>query len=522
MVVGEPGIGKTSVCEQLATYAALRGGKTLVGHCYEEGSHSLPYLPFIEALRTYVLEREPDGLKSDLGTGAAEVARIVSEVRDRVQVELQPLGDPEEERYRLLQAVTGFLRNATTVQPLLLVLEDLHDSDSGTLDLLLHLSRNLHGSRLLVVGTYRDVEVDRAHPLSATLAELRRSETFLRLPLRGLTVDEVHRMHVSLRGQDVSWARAEAIHRQTEGNPLFVQEVMRYMVEEGLVVREGGRYVLSEGTGPSTGLPEGLRDVVGKRLSRLSESCNRLLSVAAAVGRDFDLQTLRGVAGLSEDDLLTGIEEAVRVGVLEERSLPGAVRYRFAHAFFRQSLYEEMIAPRRLSLHQEVARALEAQYASRREEHAAELAEHFGQSTDRADLERAIEYGELAANRAISVFAYGEAVRHLERALEVQNIIDPDDKAKRCDLLISLAESLTQSGGPERAVSIAEEAFQIGVLLGDEHAPRACTVAWSAVVPLNRSGMRDSDETLRELWASRADEYPPPPTPSTGSWRMMR
>ena len=137
----------------------------------------------------------------------------------------------------------------------MLVLEDLHDADHGTIDLLLHLSRNLQGARVLVVGTYRDVEVDRAHPLSAALADLRRIDTFLRVPLHGLTVDEVHRMHIALRAQDVSWARAEAIHRQTEGNPLFVQEVMRYMVEEGLVVREGGRYVLSEGTGPGNGNP---------------------------------------------------------------------------------------------------------------------------------------------------------------------------------------------------------------------------------------------------------------------------
>ena len=107
MVVGEPGIGKTSLCEQLTTYAALRGGRTLVGHCYEEGSLSLPYLPFVEAMRTYVLAREPDGLRHDLGTGAAEVARIVSEIRDRVPVELRPPGDAEDDRWRLLQAEIG-------------------------------------------------------------------------------------------------------------------------------------------------------------------------------------------------------------------------------------------------------------------------------------------------------------------------------------------------------------------------------------------------------------------------------
>src|SRR3954462_10537134 len=170
-------------------------------------------------MRSYVLTREPDGLRSDLGTGAADVARIVSEVSDRVQgVELRPAGDPEDDRWRLLQAVTSFLRNASTVQPLCIVLEDLHWADRGTLDLLLQTSRNLLGARLLLVGTYRDVEVDRSHPLSGALADLRRSGSFLRIPLRGPTVGGAVRMLSIVRGQDVPWSRAEAIHRQTEGN----------------------------------------------------------------------------------------------------------------------------------------------------------------------------------------------------------------------------------------------------------------------------------------------------------------
>ena len=165
MVVGEPGIGKTTICEQLGTYAKLRGGMTLVGHCYEEGSLSLPYLAFVEAMRSYVLGRDPDGLRSDLGSGASEVARIVSEVRERLDVEPSAAGDPEQDRYRLMQSVTSFLTNASSVQPLVIVLEDLHDADAGTLDMLTHVSLNLSGARLMIVGTYRDVEVDRSHPL---------------------------------------------------------------------------------------------------------------------------------------------------------------------------------------------------------------------------------------------------------------------------------------------------------------------------------------------------------------------
>ncbi|OGP50623.1 MAG: hypothetical protein A2Y79_06980 [Deltaproteobacteria bacterium RBG_13_43_22] len=241
MIVGEPGIGKTALTEQLATYVSLRGGKSIVGHCYEEGSLSLPYLAFVEALRTYTTDRDPTELRKELGTGAPDVARICSEVRERLKIEPDPKVNPEEERYRLLQAVTDFLGNASKAQPLLIVLEDLHSADRGTLEMLGHVCRYLEGKRLLLIGTYRDIEVDRAHPLSASLAELRRLPTFGRVLLRGLNADEVRRMLSSIAGQEVPWGLAEAVHRQTEGNPLFVQEVVRYLAEEGVITREQGR-----------------------------------------------------------------------------------------------------------------------------------------------------------------------------------------------------------------------------------------------------------------------------------------
>jgi predicted ATPase len=247
-----------------------------VGHCYEEGSLSLPYLAFVEALRSYVLSREVKDLQSELGTGAADVARIVSEIRERLKVKPKPQKDPEEERYRLMQAVTTFLTNAACVQPLLVVLEDLHDADKGTLDMLTHVARNLANTRLLIVGTYRDVEVDRNHPLSAALADLRRVSSYGRVLLRGLNADEVGRMLESITGESVPWGLAEAVHRQTEGNPLFVQEVVRYLNEEGLMKRGGGQWQGKSVTQLAMSIPEGLRDVIGKRLSLMSKECNQL------------------------------------------------------------------------------------------------------------------------------------------------------------------------------------------------------------------------------------------------------
>jgi class 3 adenylate cyclase len=483
MIVGEPGIGKTTITEQLATYVGMRGGRSLVGHCYEEGSLSLPYLPFVETMRSYVVQQDREQLAKQLGSGAADVARIVSEVRDRVTVEPSASSRPEEERFRLFQAVAGFLRNASSAQALCLVLEDLHDADKGTMEMLVHLARNLAGARILLVGTYRDVEVDRTHPLSAALAELRRIESFQRIPLRGLSPDEVQRMLSNIAGQEVQFVLAEAIYRQTEGNPLFIQEVIRYAAESGLIKREGDQWVATTES-LLTQIPEGLKDVIGRRLSGLSEDCNRVLSVASVIGRDFAVDVLQRVGGISEDQLMSALEEAMRVSLIEDMKGGREARYRFTHAFFRQTLYEEMIAPRRLRMHNEVAKALEQHYAGRLEEHAAELAEHFSHSSSEEDLRKAVEYGKLAAARAGSVNAYGEAVRYLDQALEVQEVLAPTDSEARLDLLAKLTAALLSAGEPERVLTGAgKQAFELAESLGRHHvAARVAETATYALI----------------------------------------
>jgi tetratricopeptide (TPR) repeat protein len=502
MVVGEPGIGKTALVEQLATYATLRVAKTLWGHCYEEGSLSLPYLAFVEALHSYVMERPPEALRQELGSAASDVARIVSEVQERLSIKPRPPSEPEEDRWRLLQAVSAFLRNASAVKPLVVVLEDLHWADQGTLDLLVYLARSLQGARLLVIGTYRDVEVDRAHPLSAALGELRRSGSFGRVQLHGLGTPEVQRMLAAITGRTVPGSLAEAIHRQTEGNPLFVQEVVRYLVEEGHL-----GHGAASATAVGMSIPVGLRDVIGRRMARLSPECNRVLAIAAVIGRDFDLTTLKAVAGIDEEPLVVAVEEATRVGVLEEQSRPGVIRYRFAHAFFRQTLYEELSAPRRLHFHQDVARVLERQYANRLEEHAAELAEHFAQSTEQDDLRKAVYYAELAAQRALSVYAYGEAVRHLEQTLDVQEVLDPDDKVKRCDLLLALGDALIPAGEPQRAAEgVAPLALALAEALDDRtRASTACREALEGLFRHSGGGV-EATQAYRH-WAELASRY---------------
>ena len=503
MIVGEPGIGKTALCEQLMNYVATKGGMTLIGQCYEEGSLALPYIAFIEALRSYVLSCPADTLSIQLGTAAPDVAQIVPEVRDKIEVETREKKPPEEERYRLFQGVSDFLGNIARSQPVLLVLEDLHIADRGTLEMLRYVCRSLADKQLLVACTYRDVEVDRKHPLSSALADLKRLPSTTRLLLKGLAVDEVQSMFAAIAEQEIGPSLADAVHRQTEGNPLFVQEVIRYFVEQGITHARDIELLI----------PDGLRDVIGKRLSSLSETCNKLLSHAAVIGREFPLDIIEHVTDLSEDLLFSVLEEAIKAAIIEEHTgIGGTVTYSFTHAFFQQTLHDEIIAPRRIRLHQQVARALEKVYGTMLDDHAAELADHYAHSSDPSDLRKAVSYGEKAAARASSVWAFSEAANLLDQALNVHGIIDPEDKLKRCDLLLGLAEALIWASEPRKALDTAiSEAFSIAEADGDHsRCALACLLAIRGLLFWSNVSMKGWGTPEAELWVERSDRYAEP------------
>jgi predicted ATPase len=295
LLVGEPGIGKTALCEQLVGFAASQGARSLIGHCYEEGSFGLPYQPFVEAFGSYANQCDAEALRWEMDSVAGDMARMVPALRDILQVPVSAPGDPEDDRWRLLRAVLAFLRRLGSARPVLLVLEDLHDADRGTLDLLLYLTRHVADAPLLIVGTYRDVAVDRAHPLSTALGELHRVSRVTRLQLGGLAADDVQRLLALTSQQVIPQPIAELLHRRTEGNPLFVHELLRFVVAEGLVESQDGALRRVGEETLAGRIPEGLRDVVGKRLSRLSASANQALSVASVIGREFPLDVLRRV-----------------------------------------------------------------------------------------------------------------------------------------------------------------------------------------------------------------------------------
>ena len=226
-LVGEPGIGKTRTARELATYAGLRGAQVLWGRCYEE--QGVPsYWPWVQAIRSYVREREPEQLRSEMGAGAADIAEIVSDVRERLPDLEQPPAQesPEQARCRLFDSITTFLKSASDSRPLVLMLDDLHWADKPSLLLLEFVARELAGARLLLIGTYRDMELSRQHPLAETLGELTRERLFQRILLRGLTQEDVSRFIEATSGITPPQGLVESVYQQTEGNPLFVTEVV--------------------------------------------------------------------------------------------------------------------------------------------------------------------------------------------------------------------------------------------------------------------------------------------------------
>ena len=423
-LVGEPGIGKSRTAQELATYAGLRGAQVLWGSCYEEQG-APPYWPWVQAIRSYVRDKEPDGLRSEMGAGAEDIAEIVSDVRERLPgLRTPPQLEPEQARLRLFDSITAFLRTSSQRRPLVLVLDDLHWADHPTLLLLEFVARELSGSRLLLVGTYRDVELSRRHPLSLTLGELTRERLFQRVLLRGLRQEDVGRFIELVSGIPPPQGMVEAVHRQTDGNPLFVTEVVRLLVQEGIVgaSRPAGTEPLRDSDTWSVRIPEGVREVIGRRLDRLSDRCNETLTVASVIGREFTLEQLRPlIEDMTEDRLLEVLEEALASRVIEE--LPHAVgRYQFTHALIQETLSEELSTTRKVRLHARIAESLEELYGGDAEVHAAELAYHFGEAQTMTGPEKVVRYSLLAGERALAAYAWEESQGQFERGLTARGV----------------------------------------------------------------------------------------------------
>jgi len=456
VLAGDPGIGKTRLIAELARRAHQSGAVVLAGRSPQDTL--VPYQPFLEALRHYLLSLSLSELRSTAREYGSELALLIPELRRRIPDLPPPLSsEPETARYRLFEAVVGLLAEISALAPALLVLDDLHWADRPTLLLLRHLARAPAVSRLMILGAYRPTEPSSDDGFAALLADLRRERLVTQLEIRGLAEAETEELIKVRTGVTPSRVFSEALHEETEGNPLFIEEIVRHLVDAGVQPHHAGARELQR-----FGLPEGVKEVIARRLARLDDKAIEWLRVAAVTGRDFDAALLERILSFDEDEFLGALDEGLGAGLVVE-SADHSGRYSFSHALIRETLYEGMSEARRTRIHRRVGNALEGAGAG----HLNELALHFTRAAEPRDAERAIGYALRAGEQATAMLAHEEAADHYQRALEVLERADPDALAKRCELLLLLGEAQVRTGDQPVAWQTFREAASAAAQLGD-------------------------------------------------------
>jgi DNA-binding SARP family transcriptional activator len=497
LLQGEPGIGKSRLADELSSRAAARGAKVLVGRCWEAGG-APAYWPWTQSLRAYVRQAAPAAVRRQLGRGAAEVVQIVPELRE-LFAELPEPGPPESEaaRFRLFESTSTFMRAVAVDRPLAFVLDDLHSADEPSLLLLRYVASVLGDSRILIVGTFRDVDPTVQDPLESTLAELGREPATRRIQLSGLSEQEVGLLAEVMAQTEPTRQFVAELHAETEGNPLFVSEIVRLLASEGRLEHDGSAGIP---------IPETVREAIGRRLRRLSGECRRVLSLGSVFGREIELIALERVADYRGIDMLLRVlDEAIAARIVED--VPGSFgRLRFGHALTRDTLYEEIPSTHRARLHRRVAEALETLYAGNLDPHLAELAHHFALAVPAAPAEKAVEYARLAGDRALAQLAYEEAARLYEMALAVADRSSRRDERVRCELLLSLGEA-EGAGNRPAAKKAFLQAADIARRLGLPHELARAAVGYGGRIMYARAGSDDRlVPLLEEALAALADE----------------
>jgi hypothetical protein len=488
MLVGEAGIGKTSTARAFAAFVRERGLVVLWGSCFE-GEWSPPYGPWVEALGEYARTCPPENLQRELGLGAPPLVQLIPQVRAILPDTPLPTPlPPDEERFRLYDAVGQFLLTIAQEQPSVLVLDDLHWADSDSLRLLRSVARFVSRSRLVLVGTYRDpdVELHRQPFLSEVLAVLRRETDYERITIRGFAEEEVAAYLDQAGQQQLPRALVRTIYAETNGNPFYTREVFRHLIEEEKIVPRAGRWSTDLSVS-DLGIPEGVRQVLGRRVSRLSQGTQRLLRFASAFTGGFTFQVLQALTELSEETLLNGLDEALQAGLIRTPGeaatsisttatrlsrlhsvsavVQGSNTYDFAHAIVRHTLYDELNPDRRARLHRRIALALEGVYAGCATDYAAELAAQYHASTILPGAERGIPYCLAAAEQARAGYAHERAVVFLRMA---RDLLPGGTSEASADLLCQLAIAEAEALMLTEARHSAEEALAALAATGTE------------------------------------------------------
>lgn len=454
LVVGEPGIGKTRLAETLLA-EAQRAGMDVREACSREGPGVPAFWLWARVLRGYADTWDPQQLRSALGSGATELGRIAPELRETLQLELPESADSEETRFRLFDALGGFLQRASRIRPQVILLDDLQWADSDSLAALAFLARELRRERVLFLATAREVDVERRQPLQDLVIEYAKNDALLRVTLGGLTPSEVGLLveaHTGVRPPDELVA---LLHRKAGGNPFFISQVLALapVVGEGAAGGPAGAFL------DHLALPAGMQRVASKRLAGLAPACREALEVAAVAGTEFSFALVAQAHGGERGGLLEALDEGAAQGVVA-RTEADSSRWRFLHDLLREVLYAELPGPRRATLHRRVAEALEALHAGHLPPVVPALAHHYGEAAPLLGASQAVHYAKWAGDLARQAAAYAEATVQYERALRAL-ALGPPAPRRRAELLVCLAHALQSAGRNLRARKAYEEAAAV-------------------------------------------------------------
>ena len=472
LLTGEPGIGKTRMAEELATYARLRNAQVLWGRCHERAGQP-SYWPWVQAIRSYVHSKDLQALASDMGSGAADIAQVVTEIRERLPgLATPPALEPEQARFRLFDSITTFLKNASNREPLVIVLDDVQWADEASLLLLQFLAGEIQSSRVLVIGTVRDTELDREQPSARVLAELTKEPVTISIALTGLTTSEITQFVELSTGKVAAPGLAAALFKQAEGNPFVTSEIVKLLASDGRL-DEG-----ATSTSWSVAIPDGVRAVVTRRLEHLSEPCRDFLASAAVVGREFELRVVERAAGVSVETAVDALDEAASARLVEELE-EGTGRYQFSHAITRETLYQDQPASRRLELHRSVGECLESIYGTDSGSHIGQLAYHFAEAAKAGTAEKAVAYARKAGDQALERLAFEDAVGHYRRALQALSFADQQSDKLKAELLLTQGTAAIKTAGYKEAKKPLWEALRIAKEIGDVRLLALSTLAFS-------------------------------------------
>ena len=475
LVSGEPGIGKTRLASYAARRADAEGFAVCWGTCSEDVA--APYEPWIEVCSQLVEHAPGDVLDGHVAAHGGEIGRLARNLARRVPDAPEPRSsDPETERLLLFTAVGELLGAVAHSQPLCVVLDDFHWADGQSVALLKHVARAVEQGALMVIVLYRDSDLTKDHSLTGVLADLRRSEGVARIRLSGLGPVEVAELVAAAAGHELdadALALAGGLATETGGNPFFIGEILRNLTESGAITFDEATGRWSVDRSALSSLPESVREVIEHRIDRLGEQVREVLTVAAVIGRSFDVALLTALVEIPESLLLDQLEAAVGATLLHE-STNQVGQFTFEHTLINHTLYQGLGNTRRARVHRRVAEALEEQLGGDPGARVGELAQHWAEATTTVDLDKAVTYAAMAGERALVELAPDEALQWFGRALELLG--DRDDRATRCDLLIGLGEAQRLTGDAGYRRTLLDASRVASELRDGERAARAALV----------------------------------------------